>query len=250
VLYFRPYLLWQRGEFEAARALLEQGFRQPNLADMDFPRQMMVVLDGHVRLALGERDVAKAAFSAAEARAREAGMGLVVTEALLGRGELALAMGKLADAVRALEEARVAAAAGPLRNPRHEAIACRLLGRTMVAERQYERAWAYLERAMAIVTLPEQDNWLEQGLIHEAFGEWHQAQGDKTAAGEAYRQAGEQYHRMKNRHRLHGVNRRLDSLLGAPMAQATRGVPQASEATSNQTEDRWLQLKAMQMRGF
>lgn len=247
VMYFRPYLLWQRGEFEAARALLDQGFKHPGLADMDAVRQLMVLLDGHLRLEMGERDVAKAAFAMAESRCREAGMGLLTMLALLGKGELALVAGDRAGAIRTLDEARGMAAAGPLRNPRVEGIANRLLGRVTTAEGQPERARAYLDRAMAIATSPEQDNWLEQGLTHEAFGEWHQAQGDTTAAAEAYRQAGEVYHRLKNRHRLHAVNQRLDALLNRPMAEASAVVPRAEPQP---TEDRWLQLRAMQMRGF
>jgi ATP/maltotriose-dependent transcriptional regulator MalT len=186
----------------------------------------------------------------AESRCREAGMGFVAAMALIGKGELALAVGDHAGAIRALDEARGMVAAGPMRNPRLEGMANRLLGRVAIAQGQFERARAYLERAMAIATLPEQDNWIAQGLIHEATGEWHQAQGDTASASEAYRQAGEIYHRMKNRHRLHAVNQRLNALLGTPTLQAT--VPQAApaEATPSQTEDRFLQLRAMQMRGF
>lgn len=239
LLYIRPFLLWQRGEFESARAMLAQGLAYPHLAAMDLPRQLMILLDGQVQLDLGDVAGAHGAFAAALARARERGMGYVELKALAGLGRVALAQGDLAGARQVLEEARAAAAEGPLRNPLEEASACRLLGDVALAGGDRVVAKALLGRALAIVSAPEQDNLLHQGLTHRSLGALHQAAGDRPAAAAAYREAGERFHRLRNRHLLHGLNQRLDALLTGPAA-----APAPVEVAP---EDRWMALRALQM---
>ncbi len=239
MLYVRPFLLWQRGEFESARALLAQGLAYPHLVHMDLPRQLMIVLDGQVQLDMGDAAGAREAFAAALARARDRGMGYVVIKALTGLGRVALVTGDLTGARQVLEEARALAAEGPLRNPLEEATLCRLLGEVALRANDRVVARAMLGRALAIVSAPEQDNLLQQGLTHQSLGALHQAAADRPAAAAAFREAGERFHRLRNRHLLHGLNQRLDALLTGPEA-----APVPVEAAP---EDRWMALRSLQM---
>ena len=239
LLYVRPFLLWQRGEFDAARALVAQGLAYPHLVHMDLPHQLLVVLEGQVRFDLGDAEGARQAFSAACERARERGMSYVVIKALTGLGRVALATGDLAGARQVLDEARAMACEGPARNPLEEAVVCRLLGDVALAGGDRGVAKALLERALAIVSAPEQDNLLQQGLTHQSLGAVHQAAGDRVAAGVAYREAGERFHRLRNRHLLHGINQRLDGLASTPAPAVPLAVA---------PEDRWMQLRGQLMR--
>lgn len=238
-LYLRPYLLWQRGEYADALQLTERALAYPHLDHIELAKQLIVILKGQCHLALGELDAAEAAFSAAEARGREAPMAVVLMRALLAKGELALARRDFSGARAALTEAAALAKGGPSRNPLHEAIAERQFAELALAERQFARARAHLDAALAIVTRPEQDNLIEQAHLHRARGEAYLEQNDAIAAGDSLRKAGDLYQRLKNRHGLHAINQLLGKLHQAPEA------PQAAEATP---EQRFEHLRGMLMR--
>lgn len=238
-LYLRPYLLWQRGEFEDARKLAEQALRMPHMDMVDLAKYLLIVLKGQAHLALGEPELAEAAFSEAEAKGREAPMAVVLMRALLGRAELAVTRADWPGARRALDEVLTIARAPETRNPLHEALAERGLGEAALNDRQYAQARGHLERALAIVTRPEQDNLIEQAHLHRALGAVLLGQGDAIAAAEPLRKAGELYHRLKNRHWLHAVNQHLEALHQQP-AQAA-----AAEVTP---EARFEHLRGMLMR--
>jgi uncharacterized protein HemY len=159
--------------------------------------------------------------------------------ALLGRAEWAIARQDYPEARRALTEVLKSAQAGPARNPLHEALAEKLLGETALRERLYTRAREHLDRALAVFSRPEQDNVIEQAHTHRLLGEVVLGQGDRVAAGSAFRKAGELYHQLRNRHWLHAVNRHLETLHQQPTQ------PQAAEATP---EERFEHLRGMLMR--
>ncbi|MFN3430134.1 MAG: ATP-binding protein, partial [Candidatus Sericytochromatia bacterium] len=238
-LYLRPYLLWQRGEYADALQLAERALAFPHLDHIDLAKQLIVILKGQAHLALGELDEAEKAFTAAEARGREAPMAIVLMRALLAKGELALVRRDFAGARQALTEAVSLAQGGPTRNPLHEALAERQLAELAINERQFARARAHMDAAMAIVTRPEQDNMIEQAHLHRLRGEAYLEQNDAIAAGDSLRKAGDLYHRLKNRHGLHLINKHLATLHQAPEA------PQATEATP---EQRFEHLRGMLMR--
>ena len=208
MLYMRPYLLWQRGEFEEALAMANLSLRYAHLAQTDFMRQLTIVLRGQIHLDLGDHASAEADFAAAEARGREQDMRLILMQALLGRARSAIARGEAAEAW--LAEAEAIATGPDGRNPLHEAMACRLRAEGAIACRDPLLAREQLKRALAIVTLPEQDNVIEQGRCQLLLGDLERLVGDEPKAQQAYREAASRFQAIKNRYWLQQANARLD----------------------------------------
>jgi tetratricopeptide (TPR) repeat protein len=209
VLYLRPYILWQQGEFDEAHALAARALQAEHLQD-DFARQLLVVLSGQIQLSLGRYDAAHEALVSAEKRGTWGQMQLVVIQALLGRGELTLRREDPRAARQYLDQALALTAAGPARNPLHEGQARRLLGEAALAEGNYAEAEASFGAALAIAT--SQSNHLEEAHLHRLVGELQLAQGHREAALSAFREAGDRYHTMKCRQHLHAVNQHLEAL--------------------------------------
>ncbi len=238
ILCLRPFVAFQAGEFEAALGLVRQGRLAPQLAAGEFTsRARLALLEGEARLALGEVDAAAAIFAEAIAVGHDRELLLDVVVGQLGRARVATVRGDRAAARADLEAALATVAAGPLRNPGYEAITARLLGELATDEARWADAEAALDRALAIAT--RQDNPLEQGQIHRARGRLQAARGDRPAAEAAYREAGERYYALRNRHHLHLVTRDLEALRGGPaIAEATAVVAPAPELVM----ERWANL--------
>lgn len=211
-LYLRPYMLWQRGEFEEAKALVMQAIRYPHLEHDDFHQQLIYQLKGKIHLALGELETAETDLVAAYKRGQFGKMGLVTIQALLGLGELAVAKGDLAEAKAKFEEALALSQAKETRNPLHEAISRRFLAELAIRVGALAQARPLLDAAMAIVTRPEQDNLLEQGNLHRIYGDLALAEGQLEQARQAFLKAAELFHGMKNRHLLRYVSNKLEEL--------------------------------------
>ncbi|HEY9857224.1 MAG TPA: GAF domain-containing protein, partial [Stenomitos sp.] len=120
--------------------------------------------------------------------------------------------GNIAVAREHLQEARELSEAGDARNPLHSAIASRHLGELALKEGDYPRAAREFEQAQAIVTRPEQDNLIEQGLLQRDLGELYLATQRPEEARAAFRAAGTIFHGLRNRHLLKPVSLRLEQL--------------------------------------
>jgi tetratricopeptide (TPR) repeat protein len=238
-LYLRPYVMWQRGELDDARTLIDTYLRYSHLGQLDMSKQLIIVLSGQVHLSQGALDLAEEAFRAAEVRGREAPMAVVLMRALLGRAEVAIARREWPEATRMLQEVVAIAQAPTTRNPLHEALGERLMAEVALGQRLYTRAREHAGKALAVFTRPEQDNVIEQGHVHRVLGEVDLGQGDPVAAGASFRKAGELYHQLRNRHWLHAINRHLETLHQQP--EAARPV----EATP---EERFEHFRGMLMR--
>lgn len=211
-IYLRPYLAWQRGNFEEASALIQQALRYPHIDRDILAEQCIYLLKGQIHLGLGEFDKAREDFEAAEKRGRWGNMFLVTMMALAYRAELALVEQKHEEAKTCAEECLKMAAGGASRNPLFQAIAERLLARLALATGKLDEVEGHLKKAMGIVSAPEQDNLLEQGHLRALEGEWQLARGNQDAAREAFRGAAAIFHGLANRHLLRPVNQRLEAL--------------------------------------
>ncbi|PRQ03680.1 Serine/threonine-protein kinase StkP [Enhygromyxa salina] len=182
LLYIKPYLAWQRGSYEEARALVVSALRYPQIERMMLARECASVLEGEIYLATGELDEAERVFVETERRAHKVGMDLVIIQARIGRGKLAAARDDLAGARRHLREALGRAASGPARNPLQHAIATRHLAQVLIRAGELSGAEAALVRAMNSVTSVEQDNKIEEGLLYRVSAELAVARDDKVGA--------------------------------------------------------------------
>jgi tetratricopeptide (TPR) repeat protein len=227
VLYLRPLLAWQKGEFEEAKALVQHALRYPHLDREAIAEQCLHVLKGLIHLSLKELDEAQAAFESVERRGRSGQMALVTMQALIGKGQLAKVQGDWAAARRHLDEAYEMAADGPARNPFHQAIAGRLLGEVALAEKDYDKAKRCFESAWEIVARPEQDNLIEQGHLLRALGELSLASGEREAAKEAFQKAADIFAGLQNRYLLRFVTQHLEALEGSqPIAKLIQAEPE------------------------
>nr|WP_280524065.1 serine/threonine-protein kinase [Enhygromyxa salina] len=181
-LYLRPYLAWQRGAFDEAQALVSSALRYPQIDRMMLAREYACVLEGHIHLAIDEFDQARASFDAVEARARKAGMDLVVLLALNGRAELLTRLGEFELARAALDKVLAGTAHGPTRNPLQHAIATRLSADLLIRTGEFAAAEAALRRATSIMSIPEQDNRIEQGRLLRGAAELALARKDAPEA--------------------------------------------------------------------
>lgn len=211
-LYLRPFLHWQRGEFEEALALVLQTLRYPHLEHDAFAELSIHTLRGQLHLELGEFDAAERDFADVERRGRENELLLVTIRALIGRGQLALARGQVDDAKALFSEAHAMALDGPARNPLHQAIAARFLAEAALLQGELAEALERLDEATAIVTRPEQDNLIEQGHLLRLRGKLLLAQGERDAALEALREAGSHYRTIGNRYHARTITREIDAL--------------------------------------
>ena len=229
-LYLRPFLHWQRGEYEEALAQVLQTLRYPHLEHDAFAELSIHTLRGQIHLELGEWDAAERDFAEVERRGRENELLLVTIRALLGRGQLALVRGKLADARAAFAEAHDMAVSGPARNPLHQAIAARWLAEVDLMEGQFAEAHARLDEAEGILTRPEQDNLIEQGHVLRTRGKLLVVEGKQEAGLSVLREAGSRFRALNNRHLARAITREVDALQApaeAPRVEAVATVPQA-----------------------
>ncbi len=211
-LYLRPYLHWQRGEYEEALAQVLQTLRYPHLEHDAFAELSIHTLRGQIHLELGELDAAEQDFADVERRGRENQLLLVTIRALLGRGQLAMMRGQQAAAREAFAEAHRMAESGPARNPLHQALAARWLGELALAEGALAEAEGRFEEAMAILSRPEQDNLIEQGHVLRSRGKLLLAQGNREAALETLREAGARFRAINNRYLARAITREIDAL--------------------------------------
>ncbi|HBN10210.1 MAG TPA: hypothetical protein DD435_16750 [Cyanobacteria bacterium UBA8530] len=211
-LYTRPYLLWQRGEFEEAKALINQALRYPHLNRDVFAEQSVHILKGQLHLSLEEWDDAQAEFDATEERGKNDGLDLIYIQSLLGKGQLAILRGDFASAREPLVRAGQISASGDARNPLHQALACRWLGELTLREGDLAEAQRFFDQALAIVSEPEQDNIFEQGQLHLSSGALELAREDKNAAKEAFKKAGELFHQIKNRYWINKAALQIEAL--------------------------------------
>jgi serine/threonine protein kinase len=212
VLYLRPFLAWQKGEFEEARTLIHQALQYSHLDRGSFAEQSLLVLRGLNHLSLKELEAAEADFESAERQSRKEQLSLVTIQALIGMGQLAKVRGDMAAASRHLGEAYQIAVGGPARNPLHQAIAGRLMGEVALAQGEFSTAAACFGQAMEIVARPEQDNLIEQGHLHRARGELSLACREREAAKVAFRRAAELFAGLKNAYLLRQVTKYLEAL--------------------------------------
>lgn len=215
-LYMRPFIAWQRGEYEEASALIEQALAYPHLDQEVFAEQSLQVLKAFILLYRGELAAAEEILLAAEQRGRRDGLSLITSEALLGRGRLALLRSEHEAARRILGEAVAMGAEGPTRNPLYQAIAERMLGELCLETGALSEARAHAEAAMRIVTDPSQDNPYEQGLLLRLLGDLSRAQRDPAGATEAYERAEAIFDRLQNRHQRGLVEARRAALHHPP----------------------------------
>ncbi|MDB5102238.1 MAG: hypothetical protein JWM80_6659 [Cyanobacteria bacterium RYN_339] len=192
VLYLRPYMLAQIGEWQEASAWIERALAHPHFANQDFFRQLTRVLAAQVQAALGDPASAAAALREVQAHAHTHGLLLVALRATLALAEL----GDPASAQAALAAARA------LDNPMHEAIALRLVGSERARANDPAGAEASFAQAIAILARPEQDNPLEQAHVHVARAEAALARRDGSSALDALERAGDRYERLGNRFQL------------------------------------------------
>ncbi|MDB5099955.1 MAG: hypothetical protein JWM80_4376 [Cyanobacteria bacterium RYN_339] len=218
VLYLRPYLLWQRGEHAEALALVHQAQRYPHLAQSDLPNQLLRVLEGQLHLELGDRVAARKAFSAAEARGREAGMNVVLLRALLGKAALATAEQQWDAGKAALDEVKRLAGSGEARNPLHQALGHRLAGELAIARGRLVEARPPLTAALSTFVTPEQDNLIEAAHVHRALGRLAAAEKRRDDALRAYGRAAAIYHQLRNPYHLHAVSQLVAALVPDPAA--------------------------------
>ncbi len=211
-LYLRPYVLWQRGEYEEALALVLQTLRYPHIEHDAFAELSIHTLRGQLHLELGELEAAERDFADVERRGRENELLLVTIRALLGRGQLALARQQLPEAREVFEEAHRMAESGPARNPLHQALAARWLGETALFEGDLAEAQARFDEAMAIFERPEQDNLIEQGNVLRSRAKLLLAQGERDAALAALREAGSRFRAINNRNLARAITREIDAL--------------------------------------
>lgn len=239
VLYLRPYLLMQRGEFGLARTLVEQALRYPHLRQTAIPLNHVQGLHAELLLESGASEAAHTAFTELEAIGRERQTLVTLMLALLGRATVALAMDNTDEAALALMEVQAIAAAGPGRNPLYQLRAARLLASVSQTRRDWNVAVHRLDEALALARRPEIDNPFEEGLALLGRGRLEVARGDRPAAAQALAKAGDRFHQLRNGHWLHAVTRELELLHDLP------SIPRAEAAASGAAaiEARWQFLR-------
>ncbi|HEY9720597.1 MAG TPA: AAA family ATPase [Oscillatoriaceae cyanobacterium] len=212
MLYIAPYLLHQRGEFEEARAAIARSWRHEALTHAAVPRGLMRVLEGRVALAVGEPDRTEQLLREAIAEAEAGNLGLTLVRALLGWNELLIARKAWAKAREGLESVITSVASGPLRNPLHQALAERLSAEAALGSGHPAMAEQHAERAIALVSAPDTHNPFELARAQLVLGDARRAWGNPTAAGRAYREAGDGFGALENRHWLHQVVQALEAM--------------------------------------
>jgi tetratricopeptide (TPR) repeat protein len=225
VLYLRPYILMQRGEPMEALAQIDAAIQYDHLHNAEMTRLMVSVLQGQALLALGHHKAAHMVLTTTMARGRTTGMYLVVIQALLALGEVELSLGDPVRAERFWREAHELSSRGVARNPLHQAIAARLMAEGALAGGDHARASALVAEALAIVSAPEQDNWIELAHNHRVQGEVLLAQGRRDDAIKALQKAGDMYHRVKNPDRLHHVIQRLEEASKQELPKEAKEMP-------------------------
>lgn len=210
VLYLRPYLLAQQGEFEAAGVQLERALAMPHLHQIGAALHHTLALRGGLLLERGELDAARTAFESLEAQARVREMPGTSLLARYGLGQVALARKDWPAARAAFEAGHALAKEGPVRNPMHQGRYARALGELALAQGDPSAARAALESALAI--FQAQDNPFEQAHTWRALGETREAQHERDAAKQAYHTAGTLFHQLRLPHHLHGITLKLEAL--------------------------------------
>ncbi len=239
VLYLRPYLLWQRGEFALALEQVEKSLLAfPHLRQNALAFQHMLGLRGHSLLDVGRREEAAAVFADLEALGQERELGLTSMMGLLGRGRVAGAAGLPAAAREAYEALHALTREGPLRNPLYQARAARGLGNVAMALGDWEGAAGRFAEALAIAGRPEQDNLFLQGHLHRDRGKLHLRRGERDAATRELQRAGELFHQLRNPYWLHAIMRDLAGF-------HEQVVPKAEAKAEASPEARWQLMRNM-----
>ncbi len=233
--YLRAYVLWQSGELEEAGRIVQQALQYPHVQQDAFAEFSLRVLGGYIALDRGQLEEADRALTAMRDRARNQHLMLVLIQALIGIGALETVRGNSAAAREHLLEARELSEAGDARNPLHAAIASRRLGELALKEGDYPQAAQEFEQALAIVTRPEQDNLIEQGLLQRDLGELYLATQRPEEARASFRAAGTIFHGLRNRHLLKPVSLQLEQLQHGLERTIEKG------ATESSASPRWRQ---------
>lgn len=239
VLYLRPYLHWQRGEYDVALEQVEKSLLAfPHLRQNAMAFHHMLGLRGNLLLDLGRREEASAVFVDLEGLGRERELGLTLMMGLQGRGRVAGAAGLPAAAREAFEALHGLTAAGQLRNPLYQARAARGLGNVAMALGDWEGAAGRFTEALAIASRPDQDNLFLQGHLHRDRGKLHLRRGDREAATRELQRAGELFHGLRNPHWLHAVMQDLARF-------HEKVVPKAEAKVEASPEARWQLMRGM-----
>lgn len=218
-LYLRPFVLQQQGELAGAIALIERAYDYPHLRLDGTVHALLQVLHGHALLDLGDLAAARERFDTADAAAREHHLGVALMRAMLGRCQLASATGDAPGARWLASEVVALATEGPMRNPLHAAIACRMLGELDLASGSPGTALSHLDRAQAVVADPAIDNLLEQAHLLRARAVFHGARGARALAVQSLQQARRLYLSLDLRAAAHDADERLLALSGPPPEQ-------------------------------
>jgi len=200
--YLRPYLAWQRGALDEALALVSRALHYSGLERIRLAYEHAAVLEARILLDSGELDAAAEAVETIEARVREAGMDLLLIQALLARSAVALARGALDRASAPLVEAIELSAAGPARNPLHHGIALRCRAELERRTGQLDAAAATLAEARELIFGPEQDSLIEQGLLLRAEAELALASDQTGTATDALARAQTRFARIGNNYQV------------------------------------------------
>ncbi|HEY9722490.1 MAG TPA: hypothetical protein V6D47_10765, partial [Oscillatoriaceae cyanobacterium] len=226
VLYLRPYLLAQHGEFEAARVQLERSLAMPQLHQIGAALHHALALRGELLIQGGELDVAQAAYESLEAQGNVRQMLVTSLLARYGLGRVAQARRDWPTARTAFESGNALAKSGPARNPLHQARYARALGEVTLAQGDPVAARGLLEESLAIVQ--RQDNPFEQAHTWKALGEVHEALHEREAAKQAYHTSGSLFHQLKLPHLLHALTLKLEALQHGKPVEAPTGLTPAA----------------------
>lgn len=220
-LYLQPYLAWQRGDLHEAKSLVDHALRYPHLDREMFAWQFILLLKGQIHLSLGEVDEAAVLFGKAEESSRAGQLSLVLIQALIGCGQVAIAKAQLDSARPPLQEALKMSQSGPARNPLHEAIASRHLSTLALLDGRLDEAHRLIENALAILTHPTLDNLFEQGILLLARSECHLRSNAAKEALHDLMEARELFQQLDNPYWLRLVRERLASLCEPEVAEHT-----------------------------
>lgn len=236
VLYLRPYLLWQQGEYALALEQIEKNLLvYPHLRQQALAFNKSLALRGHLLADLGRPAEALAVFDDLIDRGQADGLGFALMLGMYGRAATLATEGELAAAEPIFQQLATIAGSGPLRNPLSEAYAWLGLGRC-AAPRSHSEALSRFDAVLARVRSPEMDNLFLQAHTHLARSSVLRAAGRPTQARQALTEAGRLFHRMRNPHWLHLVNEEL---------ARTTGITEPLGPQNVSLEARWARFKGL-----
>ncbi len=142
-------ILWQSGEYERGKALMEECVARCRAAGLHIPLRASLQLLGHITCEMREYEQAAALYQESLALAQEAGDTLGVVRALLGLGDVARGLGDAAEIVARCEEALALSRARG--DTEQEAFALHNLGIAAWLQHDLARAKALLRDSLALV---------------------------------------------------------------------------------------------------